>query len=57
MGLRDRIRSKLKSAKDRFSGEYSREAPEAIEPYERDLGEDRDREVVMAKLNRPRKRG
>ena len=54
MGLRDKLKKSVKKTVQRFSGEYSAEAPEEIRPFERDLGEDQDREVVRARLNRPK---
>ncbi len=54
MGLRDKLKQSVKKTVQRFSGEYSAEAPDRIRPFERDLGEDQDREVVRARLNRPK---
>jgi hypothetical protein len=53
MGLRDKIKGKIKKALDNFSGEHSSEAPQDRTPYERGE-EDENVEVVMAKLNRPK---
>ncbi len=53
MGLKDRISNRVRKVVDRFSGEYSAPAPEALEPYQRPGVPDDDAEVVMARLNRP----
>lgn len=54
MGLRDRLKGKLSSVVDRFSGERSAAAPEEIKPFERNLPPDETVEVVKAKLERPK---
>ena len=56
MGIRDRIKSKLKDAAAKFSGEYSEPAPKAeeIKRFDRNLGENPDAKIVRAKLERPR---
>lgn len=56
MGLRSKIKNKVKKAIDSFSGEYSEEAPEKVTPYETPTGDQKNQEeveVVMARLNRP----
>jgi hypothetical protein len=53
MGLRDKIKKKVKKAINNLSGEYSSEAPNESIPYERGVT-DENAEVVMAKLNRPK---
>lgn len=57
MGLRDRLRGRVKKLVNQFSGEHSAAAPEEIKPFERDLAEDPDAEVLMARLNRPKVKG
>ena len=52
MGLRDSLKTKVKKAISRFSGEYSEPAPEELQPYGRGTP-DENVEVVMARLNRP----
>ncbi|MCB9743008.1 MAG: hypothetical protein H6741_02695 [Alphaproteobacteria bacterium] len=53
MGLRDRIKSKVKRVVDTLSGEYSSAAPEEIKPYARPGVPNEDAEVVKARLKRP----
>ena len=53
MGLRDRLKRKIKKVVDGFSGEYSQEAPEETIPYTRSEP-DENAKVVMAKLKRPK---
>ena len=53
MGLRKKIKNKIRRFMDGFSGEYSQAAPETIEPYQKGK-KDEKIEVVMAKLNRPK---
>lgn len=53
MGLRDRLSRRVRKVVDRFSGEYSEPAPEALTPYERPGTPQDEAEVVMARLNRP----
>ena len=55
MGLRDRIMGRAKRIADRFSGEFSDPAPDEVQPYERPGEPDENAEVVMAKLNRPKR--
>jgi len=57
MGIRDRLRSRVRKVVNRFSGEYSAPAPETMQPYERPGQPVEEAEVVMARLNRPLKRG
>lgn len=52
MGLRDKVKSRIKGAMNRFSGEYSEPAPTERIPYEKGTPDENAR-VVMAKLNRP----
>lgn len=54
MGLRDALKQRIKTAVQRLSGEYSAVAPETIQPFERNLGEDPNRKVVRAQLHRPK---
>lgn len=53
MGLRDRLKNRVKSALDRLSGEHSDVAPSTVETYARPGQRNDDAEVVMARLNRP----
>jgi hypothetical protein len=53
MGLRDKVLSRLKGVVQRFSGDYSAEAPETIVAYEKPGVPNDDAQVVMARLNRP----
>ena len=53
MGLRDKVKSKVRSVVDRLSGEYSSAAPEEITPYARPGVPQEDAKVVMARLKRP----
>jgi hypothetical protein len=56
MGLREKIKSRVKKVIDTLSGEFSTEAPKDTIPYQR--GEsDQNAKVVMAKLNRPKGTG
>jgi hypothetical protein len=55
MGLRNRILGRAKRIADRFSGEFSDPAPEETQPYERPGIPNENAEVVMAKLNRPKR--
>lgn len=53
MGLRSKIKNKIKNLLESFSGEFSQAAPEERTPYEKGTKDD-NVEVVMAKLNRPK---
>ena len=56
MGLRDKMKSRVRNVVERFSGEYSEPAPKAegIKPFDRDLPPDPDAKVEMANLRRPK---
>jgi hypothetical protein len=54
VGLRDAIKKRVGRVMAKVSGEYSAEAPEAITPFARNLGEDPSRKVVRARLERPK---
>lgn len=54
MGLRDRLKNKLRTAVDRLSGEHSAVAPDSVETYSRPGQPNEEAEVVMARLHRPR---
>jgi len=56
MGLRDKLKKKMRGAVERFSGEYSEPAPKAeeIKPFERNLPPDPEAKVEMANLRRPK---
>jgi len=58
MGLRDRLKSKVRGVVEKFSGEYSEPAPKAeeIKPFERNLPPDPDAKIQKAKLERPREK-
>ena len=53
MGLRSKIKSKVKKILENFSGEFSQAAPQERTPYEKGVKDD-NVEVVMAKLKRPK---
>ena len=53
MGLRSKIKSKVRKIIDGFSGEFSQAAPTETTPYTKGK-KDENVEVVMAKLNRPK---
>ncbi len=56
MGLRDRLKNKVRGVVEKFSGEYSEPAPRAedIKPFDRNLPPDPEAEVFRARLERPR---
>lgn len=58
MGLRDRIKGRMRGVVDKLSGEYSAPAPKAeeIKPFERNLPPDPDAKILRAKLERPREK-
>lgn len=53
LNLRKRLKTTLKTAVDRLSGEHSAVAPDTVETYSRPGAPNEDAEVVMARLNRP----
>ena len=53
MGLKSKIKAKLRRVLNQFSGEHSDLAKEERVPYSRP-GKPSDDPVVMAKLNRPK---
>lgn len=55
MGLRDKIKNRLRDAVNRLSGEYSAVAPdpETVKPYERPGVPQEDAKVLRARLKRP----
>ena len=53
MGLRSKIKSKIKKILENFSGEFSQAAPQERTPYEKGVKDD-NVEVVMAKIKRPK---
>jgi hypothetical protein len=57
MGLRSSVTKRVKGVVARLSGEYSAAAPEEIEPFARNLGEDAARKIVRAQLHRPKGSG
>lgn len=55
MGLRSKIRNKIKKAVGSFSGEYSAAAPEEIKPYDRPGVPADEAAIPKARLKRPKK--
>jgi hypothetical protein len=55
LGLRKILKSQLKRAIDRLSGEHSEAAPADRKDYSRPGQPNEEAEVVMARLNRPNK--
>ena len=55
MGLRDRVKTRIRNLVDRLSGEHSAVAPDPsrVETYRRPGQPNDEAEVVMARLNRP----
>lgn len=53
MGLRDRMKERVKSVVNKLSGEHSAAAPETLEGYARPGTRNDEAEVVMARLRRP----
>ncbi len=56
MGLRDRVKNRLKDVAEKLSGEYSHSAPEEIIPYDRPGVPSDEVNVIKARLHRPRER-
>lgn len=57
MGLRDSLKSRVKGLVDKLSGEHSDVAPtEPTATYSKPGKPNEDAEVVMARLNRPKKK-
>jgi hypothetical protein len=54
MGIRDKLKARVRRTLDRFSGEFSTEAPDEVQRYARDLDADPNAEVLQARLNRPK---
>ena len=54
MGLRSKLKQKLKGVVENFSGEYSSAAPEEIKPYERTGVPTDGSKAPKARLNRPK---
>jgi hypothetical protein len=54
MGLRAALKQRMRTVFERLSGEYSAAAPDEIQPFERNLGEDPSRKIVRAQLHRPK---
>jgi len=57
MGLRDKLKSRVKTAVEKLSGEHSSVAPAVRQDYTRGLDPSDDKEVVMARIKRPPGRG
>lgn len=53
MGLRDKMKNRVKGMVNRLSGEHSDAAPDEVSPYAVPGVANEEAEVVMAKLNRP----
>lgn len=54
MGLRSKMKNKLKGLAENFSGEFSSAAPEEIKPYERTGVAGDPSKLPKARLNRPK---
>lgn len=54
MGLRSKMKNKLKGFVENFSGEFSSAAPEEIKPYERTGVPSDTSKLPKARLNRPK---
>ena len=54
MGLRSKMKSKLKGLVENFSGEFSSAAPEEMKPYERTGVPSDTSKLPRARLNRPK---
>ena len=54
MGLRNKLKQKLKGVVENFSGEYSSAAPDEITPYGRTGIPTDGSKVTRARLNRPK---
>lgn len=53
MGLRDKLRNKLKHTVNKLSGEYSAPAPDELTPYEVPGAPVEDVEIVRPRKTRP----
>jgi hypothetical protein len=53
MGLRDKLRNRLKNTVNKLSGEYSAPAPEELTPYERPGTPLEEVEIVRPRKTRP----
>jgi hypothetical protein len=53
MGLRSKLKKKLKGVVENFSGEFSSAAPDEIKPYERTGVPTDPSKLPKARLNRP----
>lgn len=53
MGLRDRVKERVRKLVGKVSGEYSAVAPEEITPYERPGVPDENARVIRARIPRP----
>ena len=51
MGLRSKLKARMRRAIEGFSGEHAADAPKEQVPYERPGVENKDAKVVMARLN------
>jgi len=54
MGLRSKMKNKLKGLVENFSGEFSTAAPEEIKPYDRPGVPADTSKLPRARLNRPK---
>jgi len=55
MGLRSKLKNKLKGVMENFSGEYSSAAPDEVKPYDRPGTPADPSSIPRARLNRPKK--
>lgn len=54
MGLRSKVKKKLKGLVENFSGEFSSAAPDELKPYERTGVPSDISKLPRARLNRPK---
>ena len=57
MGIRNKVRTRMRKMMNKFSGEHSVPAPDTFTPYERPGVPNEDAEIVWPKLNRPKAGG
>jgi len=53
MGLRDKLKNRIKTTVNKLSGEYSAPAPEELTPYERPGVPDEEVEILRPRKTRP----
>ncbi len=54
MGIRTQIKSRIRGVLDKFSGEYSSQAPEEVVPLRRNAGADPEAEILRPRYVRQR---